>query len=109
MTGASASSDGAAKQTAAPVSTAAAACCPLTEICATGTPFVVLNDSGIAFASQHGVSGLASFGDDMGAAGRAVEIEDAASQQVTAQQSVDRFAQEFAQASGLPAQQSTGT
>ena len=37
-------------------------------------------------------------GDDMGAAGRAIEIEDAASQQVTAQQSVDRFAQEFAQA-----------
>ena len=37
-------------------------------------------------------------GDDIGAAGRAIEIEDAASQQVTAQQSVDRFAQEFAQA-----------
>ena len=34
----------------------------------------------------------------MGAAGRAIEIEDAASQQVTAQQSVDRFAQKFAQA-----------
>ena len=34
----------------------------------------------------------------MGAAGRAIEIEDAASQQVTAQQSVDRGAQEFAQA-----------
>ena len=34
----------------------------------------------------------------MGAAGRTVEIEDAAGQQVTAQQSVDRFASEFAQA-----------
>jgi len=34
----------------------------------------------------------------MGAAGRAVEIEDAAGQQVTTLQSVDRFAQECAQA-----------
>jgi hypothetical protein len=37
-------------------------------------------------------------GDEMGAASWTVEIEDAASQQVTAQQAVDRFAQEFAQA-----------
>ena len=41
--------------------TAADACRPLTESCATGTPFAVLNDSGIEFASQHGVAGLASW------------------------------------------------